>query len=126
MIVYYSAGSGNTKKLAEKLDKTALSVNQYEHYYQDGLYPKFVLACPTYCGGTGYKAVPKPVIEFLNKHRQHAVGVVGTGNTNFGASFCKAADVISEKCGIPVIAKVEITGTKEDVILIKEKLSELF
>lgn len=125
LLVYYSSKSGNTKKFAEKVDATAISVASYLRYYQDGLYPPFVLVCPTYSGGTGYKPVPKPVIEFLNKHKEKIKGVVGTGNTNFGASYCKAADVISEKCNVPILAKVEVTGTKEDVELTRKKISEL-
>ena len=48
------------------------------------------------------------------------------GNTNFGNHFCKAADMISAKTGVPVIAKVEIFGTEEDVNKVKERLRLLY
>jgi len=52
--------------------------------------------------------------------------VVGFGNRNFGEHFCKAADLISAKTGVPVIAKVEIFGTEDDVNIIKERLTLLY
>jgi protein involved in ribonucleotide reduction len=51
---------------------------------------------------------------------------VGLGNTNFGEHFCKAADVISGKTGVPIIARVEIFGTSEDVQRVQERLEQLY
>ena len=48
------------------------------------------------------------------------------GNTNFGNHFCKAANLISAKTGVPVIAKIEIFGTEEDVSKVKERLELLY
>ena len=53
-------------------------------------------------------------------------GVVGFGNTNFGEHFCKAADLISQKTGVPVIARVEIFGTDDDVNKVKERMRILY
>jgi protein involved in ribonucleotide reduction len=53
-------------------------------------------------------------------------GVIGTGNTNFGEHYCKAAEMISRKTGVPIIARVEIFGTNEDVNKIKERLEILY
>jgi protein involved in ribonucleotide reduction len=53
-------------------------------------------------------------------------GVVGFGNTNFGDHFCKAADLISAKTGVPVIARVEIFGTEDDLNKVKERLTLLY
>ena len=52
--------------------------------------------------------------------------MVGFGNRNFGEHFCKAADLISAKTGVPVIAKVEIFGTQEDLKKVKERLTLLY
>jgi protein involved in ribonucleotide reduction len=51
---------------------------------------------------------------------------VGFGNTNFGEHFCRAADLISAKTGVPVIARVEIFGTDYDVNTVKERLQLLY
>jgi protein involved in ribonucleotide reduction len=52
-------------------------------------------------------------------------GIVGLGNTNFGEHFCKAAEIISGKTGVPIIARVEIFGTSEDVQRVQERLEQL-
>ncbi len=70
----------------------------------------YVLILPTYGGGRcqrpdpndgGY--VPKQVIAFLNNEHNRSLlrGVIAAGNTNFGAEFGYAGDVVSRKCGVP-------------------------
>ena len=89
---------------------------------------KYVLFVPTYGGGSERSAIPKQVRNFLNipQNRDLLVGIVGFGNTNFGEHFCKAADMISQKTGVPVIGRVEIFGTQEDVDKIQERLGLLY
>jgi protein involved in ribonucleotide reduction len=88
----------------------------------------YVLLVPTYGGGEGRAAIPRQVRFFLNikENRKLLRGVIGFGNTNFGEHFCKAADLISAKTGVPVIAKVEIFGTNDDVNKVKERLTLLY
>ena len=83
---------------------------------------------PTYGGGSEKSAIPRQVRKFLNipKNRALLRGVVGLGNTNFGEHFCKAADLISQKTGVPVIAKIEIFGTDDDVNKVKGRLGLLY
>jgi protein involved in ribonucleotide reduction len=128
-IVYFSNYSGNTKRFVEKLndssairipidwDRNSITINQ-----------PYILFVPTYGGGEGRAAVPRQVRSFLNikENRKLLRGVVGFGNTNFGEHFCKAADLISAKTGVPVIARVEIFGTDDDVNKVKERLTLLY
>ena len=128
-IVYFSNYSGNTKKFVERLneynniripidwDRGGITVDQ-----------PYVLFVPTYGGGEGRAAIPRQVRHFLNikENRTLLRGVVGFGNTNFGEHFCKAADLISAKTGVPVIARVEIFGTEDDVNKVKERLTLLY
>jgi len=88
----------------------------------------YVLLVPTYGGGEGRAAIPRQVRAFLNvrKNRDLLRGVVGFGNRNFGEHFCKAADLISAKTGVPVIAKLEIFGTEDDVKTVIERLNLLY
>jgi len=85
----------------------------------------YILFVPTYGGGSEKSAIPRQVRYFLNvpQNRSLLRGVVGFGNTNFGEHFCKAAEIISQKTGVPVIARVEIFGTNDDVIKVKERLA---
>ena len=88
----------------------------------------FVLFIPTYGGGSESSAVPRQVKRFLNisQNRNNLRGIVGFGNTNFGEHFCKAANVVSKKTGVPVIARVEIFGTEDDVIKVQERMRMLY
>jgi len=128
-IVYFSNYSGNTKRFVEKLNgvSTRIPINS-----SDGsdiiMDREYVLFVPTYGGGSETSAIPRQARRFLNvpENRAFLRGVVGFGNTNFGEHFCKAADLISRKTGVPVIAKVEIFGTTEDVERVKERLKLLY
>lgn len=81
-----------------------------------------VLVLPTYGAGPHTKAVPKQVIQFLNikQNRDLIRGVIGTGNTNFGEAYGLAADIVSWKLKVPVLYKLEIFGTPEDVDAVRE------
>jgi len=128
-IVYFSNYSGNTKRFVERLnDNSAIRIPiDYDHSSITVDQP-YVLLVPTYGGGEGRAAIPRQVRFFLNikENRNLLRGVVGFGNTNFGEHFCKAADLISAKTGVPVIARVEIFGTDDDVNKVKERLTLLY
>lgn len=83
-----------------------------------------VLVLPTYGAGPKTKAVPKQVIQFLNieQNRNNVVGVIGTGNTNFYEAYCLAADIVSYKLQVPLLYRLEIMGTPEDVENVQEGL----
>ncbi len=129
-IVYFSNYSGNTKRFVEKLTDNARRIPiDYTADTSDVLVidGPFVLFVPTYGGGSEKSAIPRQVRAFLNvpQNRSLLRGVVGLGNTNFGEHFCKAADMISTKTGVPVLGRVEIFGTQEDVDKITERLEML-
>ena len=67
---------------------------------------------------------PKQVIRFLNdeRNRNHIRGVISAGNTNFGDSFCLAGDIISRKCNVPHLYRLEIFGTQDDVDRVSDGL----
>jgi protein involved in ribonucleotide reduction len=130
-IVYFSNYSGNTKRFIEKIDYGFGNVIRIPINW-DGSNPltvadRYILFVPTYGGGSENSAIPRQVRHFLNvpSNRKLIQGVVGFGNTNFGEHFCKAAEIISGKTGVPIIARVEIFGTLEDVQKVQERLEKL-
>jgi protein involved in ribonucleotide reduction len=128
-IVYFSNYSGNTKRFVERLNGNAVRIPIDSGDSGSILMDReYVLFVPTYGGGSEKSAIPRQVRRFLNVESNRALlrGVVGFGNTNFGEHFCKAADLISRKTGVPIIARVEIFGTDEDVNKIKERLELLY
>jgi protein involved in ribonucleotide reduction len=129
-IVYFSNYSGNTKRFVEKVDNgnwgiTRIPINNGSDSIT--VVNPYVLFVPTYGGGSEKSAIPRQVRHFLNvpENRELLRGVVGFGNTNFGTHYCKAAEMISGKTGVPLIARVEIFGTSEDVQMIMERLEKL-
>jgi protein involved in ribonucleotide reduction len=133
-IVYFSNYSGNTHKFVERLIENGGASNSIRIPISSsgGSTPvvpwDFVLFCPTYGGGSQVSAIPRQVKKFLNvpENRNRLRGVVGFGNTNFGEDFCKAAELISKKTGVPIIARVEIFGTQDDLAIVKERLELVY
>lgn len=127
-VVFFSNHSGNTARFVAKLgvpaDRIPIHWNENEPLEVDQPYVLFV---PTYGAGNDSHVVPKQVKKFLNiaTNREHLRGVVGLGNTNFGDHYCKAAEVIAEKTGVPILGRVEIFGTPEDVTRITRTLEEV-
>ncbi len=124
-IVYFSNVSNNTHRFVEKLGLPAQRIpirwEGDEPFMARGPY---VLVVPTYGGGNDSNTIPPQVRKFLNieTNRDLLKGIVGMGNTNFGEHYCKAAELIAAKTGAPLLYRVEITGTPEDVEQVKERL----
>jgi protein involved in ribonucleotide reduction len=128
-IVYFSNYSGNTKRFVEKLDNVSIRIPiNWDPALPVSVKKEYVLMVPTYGGGSERSAIPKQVKSFLNikENRDLLRGVVGFGNTNFGDNYCKAAELIAQKTGVPVIARIEIFGTDDDVNKVKERLGLLY
>ena len=127
-LIYFSSASDNTHRFVRKLgidsarlplftaDPTLLATEPY------------VLLIPTYGGVSGKGAVPRQVIKFLNveTNRRLLRGVIGAGNTNFGDTYCLAADVIAAKCRVPVLYRFELMGTPDDVGRVHQGLEDFW
>ncbi|KTS13500.1 class Ib ribonucleoside-diphosphate reductase assembly flavoprotein NrdI [Microbacterium testaceum] len=128
LLVYFSSVSGNTARFIEKLGMRALRIPLRSTDSPLVIDEPFVLVTPTYGGGAGRGvekgAVPKQVIRFLNEeqNRRHIRGVISAGNTNFGEAFCLAGDIISRKCHVPHLYRLEVFGTPDDVERVTEGL----
>jgi protein involved in ribonucleotide reduction len=128
-IVYFSYKSENTKRFVEKLTGHAFRIPIVWDEEKPFVFEReYVLFVPTYGGGHDEHVIPKSVKSFLNipQNRKLLRGIVGMGNKNFGDHYCKAADMIAAKTGAPVIAKVEIFGTDDDVARVQERLGLLY
>ena len=126
-LVYFSSRSENTRRFVDKLGLAArrIPLRADEALKAD---EPFVLVVPTYCGDGGKGAVPKQVIRFLNdaENRANLRGVIAAGNSNFGATYGIAGDVISAKCGVPYLYRFELLGTDEDVANVRQGLERFW
>ncbi|ATZ17186.1 ribonucleotide reductase [Williamsoniiplasma luminosum] len=124
-VVYFSSTSNNTHKFIQKLGFTNFriptEIDQTISVNQD-----YVLFSPTYSGGGEFTsgAVPKQVINFLNKkeNRESCRGVIASGNTNFGDTFAIAGPILSKKLNVPLLYQFELLGTTKDVEQIQKIL----
>ena len=124
LLVYFSSVSGNTARFVEKLGARAQRIPLYRTDDPVVVDEPYVLITPTYGGGDGHGAVPKQVIRFLNdeRNRSNIRGVIAAGNSNFGEAYCLAGDIISRKCQVPHLYRVELFGTSEDVDRVSDGL----
>ncbi len=128
-LIYFSNVSNNTHRFVEKLNLPSQRIpirwNEDEPFMASN---EYVLVVPTYGGGNENTTVPVQVKKFLNfkANRELLRGVVGMGNTNFGDHYCRAAEIIAAKIGVPLLYRVEIMGTPDDVEQVKERLETLW
>ena len=133
-LIYFSSASGYTRRFVQKLGIAAARLPLRTVQPTLLATRPYVLLLPTY-GGTAAQpgaaakgAVPKQVIKFLNNEHNRSLirGVIGAGNTNFGDSYCLAADIIAVKCKVPVLYRFELMGTSEDVAKVNEGLEKFW
>ena len=126
LLVYYSSRTENTHRFIQRTGLRAMRLPPQGDLQQ--VPEPYVLVVPTYAGGDGRGAVPKPVIHFLNNEHNRSLlrGVIASGNTNFGECYAIAGDVIATKCNIPLLYRFELLGTDEDVANVKEGLAEFW
>ena len=113
MRIVYASRTGNVQNLIEKLGvENPIKIGEGENTISED----YIIFTYT----DGYGEVPYEVEEFLKVNSANLKGVVVSGSTSFGEAFCGAGDVISTEYNVPVLYKVEESGTDEDVEKIKE------
>ncbi len=117
LIVYFSSRSENTHRFVGKLGNRSVRIAVSPKDGEREIREPYVLIVPTYSGAGGRGAVAKQVIRFLNDaaNRSNIRGVIAAGNSNFGATFGIAGDIISVKCQVPYLYRFELMGTEDDV-----------
>lgn len=127
-LVYFSSVSGNTQRFISKLGVPAKRIPLHAKDPHLAVSDPYILVTPTYGGGDGNGAVPKQVIRFLNDENNRGLlrGVIAAGNTNFGAAYGLAGDVISAKCKVPHLYRFEVFGTPDDVRVVHDGLESFW
>ena len=129
LVVYFSSATENTHRFVQKLGfpSARIPLRRTEEPLQ--VNEPYVLVCPTYGGGASIshqnsRPVPKQVIKFLNDEHNRSLirAVISGGNSNFGADFGKAGDVISVKCKVPYVYRFELLGNDDDIKICREGL----
>lgn len=133
LIVYFSSTTENTHHFVHKLGLPSARIPIKKTDGPLTVTKPYVLICPTYGGGVSIhggqpRPVPIQVIRFLNDPANRALirGVISGGNTNFGADYDTAGDLISHKCHVPHLYRFELMGNDEDVTTVRNGLIEFF
>ncbi|WP_136517835.1 class Ib ribonucleoside-diphosphate reductase assembly flavoprotein NrdI [Cellulomonas telluris] len=126
-VYYYSSASGLVRTFAERLGWPAFNLAEREHRRSevDGPWVLLTPSCTT--GNEANDTVPEAVRRFLRSahNRRLLVGVMGSGNRNFGRYYQHAAREIAARSGRPVLLEFELAGTPWDVAEAQRVLAEL-
>lgn len=130
-VYYYSSVSNLTGRFAEAL---ATTTGRETHNLADAdvrsreVGGPWVLLTPSYKAGNAHQVtLPAPVRSFLRSpvNRRKLIGIIGSGNRNFGAYYQAAARQLAAVSGRPVLFEFELSGTAEDVARCAEILDGL-
>ncbi|PLY36477.1 MULTISPECIES: class Ib ribonucleoside-diphosphate reductase assembly flavoprotein NrdI [Pectobacterium] len=127
-LVYFSSQSENTHRFISRVGLPALRIPIATEQPALKVDRPYILVVPSYGGGSTKGAVPRQVIIFLNDphNRAYLRGVIAAGNTNFGAAYCIAGDIIAQKCQVPYLYRFELLGTAEDVANVRKGVTKFW
>ncbi|MCP2014698.1 protein involved in ribonucleotide reduction [Deinococcus sp. HSC-46F16] len=110
MQLVFDSLTGNVRRLAGRVARQlgGLEVLDLRQGEPRG---KFLLLTYTFHRG----AVPDSTRAFLARHHPDLLGVVASGSYHWGDHFARAADLIATQYHVPVVAKVNKSGTDADV-----------
>jgi protein involved in ribonucleotide reduction len=116
LYIVYDSKTGNVKRFVNKLEHQCVQLD-------DSLVLDEPYVLITYT--TGFGQVPTKVSHFLERNHTHLRGVAASGNKNWGQSYGKSADVISDLYNVPVLCKFEMSGTQSDIHIFQEKVKQI-
>ena len=126
-VYYYSSASGLVRTFAERLDRPVFNLAERANRLSEADGP-WVLLTPSYKTGSDRNdTIPEGVRRFLRSahNRRLLIGVMGSGNRNFGRHYQMAAREISRRSGRPMLFEFELSGTRWDVEECQRILADL-
>lgn len=126
-VVYFSSSTENTRRFVDKvgIPSVRLPVVRKDPPVKGDA--PYVLIVPSYGGGRmePKHAIPKQVMTFLKDPESidNCVGVISSGNMNFGEAYLIAGKLLSEKLKVPFLYGFELLGTSTDVDRVREGIT---
>lgn len=126
-IIYYWShpSTRNTEEVAQRIERElGIEVRHILNSKKEADSP-YVLMTPTYEGKVDARDpyIPNAVKRWLKAsraRRQLIVGVIGTGNLNFGAEYCMAAKMLCERLRVPLLHRIDVRGDDDDYEILRE------
>lgn len=117
MLVAYASKTGNVKSFVSKLGQQCdITTHHIKQENIEKMNEPFILITYT----TGIGKIPEEVSEFLSHNAHLMIGVVGSGNMNWGSMYCMASVNVATKYDVPLIHRFEMRGMPNDVRIVKE------
>lgn len=116
MEIGYFSLTGNSEHISKKISDSSFDIRKRKVTNQP---------CIIITGTLGFGQVPSTVNKFIKNNREHVIGLIGTGNSNWGLNFCKAVDILSARYNLPILAKVELRGSENDYKKIKKEIERI-
>ena len=117
MKVIYFSMTGNIDRFVKKTDYECIKGNSGMLVDE-----KFILITYTFSFGE----VPHDVQLFLENNHKNLVGIIGSGNMNWGTLYCKAVHIIAEKYNVEILQKFELAGNIHDVAKFNKIMGEIW
>lgn len=108
-VVVVDSRTGLGRQFAAQLDRPIHSIDE-----------PITKRCILITRNEGLGKIPQTTIAFLDKYSGLVDGVVVNGMKRYGPFFCKAADKIKKAYGLTIIARIETSGTTDDVTAVKK------
>lgn len=115
-LIVYDSLTGNVQRFVSKLKYQSVKITE-------NLEVKHPYILVTYT--TGFGEVPKTTLEFLSRNSLFLLGISGSGNKNWGNTYCQSAKTISKNYKVPIVHTFELSGTEEDVIFFEREVEKL-
>ena len=118
MQILFDSMTGNVRRFSYRLADTcgvpALDLRAHA--------PAGPFLLVTYTFGQG--EVPESTARFLERYAEGLRGVVVSGSFHWGAHFARAGEQIAGRYGVPLVAKLNKSGSEADAQVVAEWLLE--
>lgn len=118
MDIYYESMTGNVRRLIARV-QARVQVRAHDLRFESPHAPYLLF---TYTFGRG--EVPGQTARFLESHAGLLRGVVVSGSYHWGETFGRAGDHISAQYGVPLVARVNKSGSDADAETVAAWLRE--
>ncbi|NMM53121.1 class Ib ribonucleoside-diphosphate reductase assembly flavoprotein NrdI [Paenibacillus aquistagni] len=116
MRIVFDSKTGNVKRFVGKLDMECTQITPELEIEEP-----YILITYT----TGFGQTPQMTKDFLSRNGRLPLAVASSGNMNWGNNYGRAANLIAEQYGVPVLMKFELSGTQKDVVRFKQGVDQI-
>lgn len=115
-LIVYDSMTGNVKRFVSRTGYRAIQIQEHLKVEEPYILVTYTI---------GFGEIPPTTKEFLNRNSLFLLAVSGSGNKNWGLTFCQSIKTISKNYEVPIVHTFELAGTEEDVRLFKQEVERI-